>query len=359
MDVKRAKDFGLRILLSFGRLLVWVSALTFVLWSAGALFYFTLLPQWLNAIVALAYVVALAVLWFRVEKPTHWRAIAAGSIIAVYAITLIQQPSNVGNWAKDQAKLPSIEVKGSAVRIQNFRSTQFRSDEPDDVSYTEYAFDLQQIDSIWFTVQKFTALESMAHTFLSFGVTTPEGATYFGVSVEVRREGEELYNPVRGLYRAYEMMYVISDERDIVGARTNVRTEDRVHMYRVNATKEQARELFLDIAERVNGLTVQPEFYHTFLNNCTNSIVRHTYKFTPEPINWLDPRIVMPGYSDRFAFEKKLIGDFATESFESYKSRSRIDEIAREIGLSDSFSSDIRSRLEKQTTQEVSGEPGN
>ena len=49
----------------------------------------------------------------------------------------------------------------------------------------------------------------MAHTFLSFELDTPQGKHYFSISVEIRREENELFSPLAGLFRHYELMYVV------------------------------------------------------------------------------------------------------------------------------------------------------
>ena len=205
----------------------------------------------------------------------------------------------------------------------------------------EFEFQLDQLTDVWFLVQRFTALEGLAHTFITFRVTTPEGPKFFSVSVEIRREKGEIYSPVQGMYRQYELIYVFGSEEDLIGVRTVNRPNDRVFMYHVNASPSQVQTLFKEIAKRANKLNEAPEFYNTFLNNCTNNIVRHTYQLTPEPINWLDPRIVLPGFSDRFAFANDLIGD-RNQTFVELSEASRIDERARNHGIEPGFSEAIR-----------------
>ena len=211
-----------------------------------------------------------------------------------------------------------------------------------DANFETRQFPLSSVDSLWLVVQKFTAGEGLAHVFLSFGLkgAQPE---FFSVSVEIRREQFETYNPIRGLYRTYEMTHVVGDERDLFGVRTIHRPHDRVYLYRINANAEQVQELFQKLVERIAKLNQAPEFYNSVLNNCANGITRLTYELTPEPINWLDPRIVLPGYSAEFAFEKELIGDKADGgTFSDLNESARIDLIAREAGISEVFSQSIR-----------------
>lgn len=329
---------GYRLLVWFA----WASVLTFFVWSIGALYYLTTIWYPLRVILAAAYVIGAIVLFKRTPRRSTWLAWVAASILVVYATTLTQQPSNDRDWAADQVLAPEVSVSSDRnVRITNLRHSLFRSETDFDVRYRDFDFNLNELESVWFVVQKFTALEGVAHTFISFELKTPSGPQYFSVSVEVRREEGEVYSPFRGLYRQYEVIYVVGDERDVIGQRTVMRPTDRVHMYRVNATPAEVQELFLDVAKQIDKLNSQPEFYHTLLKNCTNEIVTHTYELTPKPINWLDPRLVLPGFSGKFAFSQGLVGK-PGQSFTQLQQQCRIDEVAREEGLTESFSEKIR-----------------
>ncbi len=78
----------------------------------------------------------------------------------------------------------------------------------------------------------------ICHTFLSFDFG-PDG--YVCISIETRMAKGQNYSALAGLYRQFELYYVIGDERDIVRVRTNYRLED-VYLYRlIVATPEKAR----------------------------------------------------------------------------------------------------------------------
>lgn len=319
--------------------LAWSSVLLFFVWTVGEIYYFTLLPPKIAGILGFAYLLSGIYLLFKWKA--NWLPIAATSIVLLFLIALIQRPSNQRVWDPDQAEMARVSIEGNEVLIQDFRSNEYRSESDYDAHFGEFAFQLDQLTDVWFLVQRFTALEGLAHTFLTFRVQTPDGPKFFSVSVEIRRELGEIYSPIQGMYRQYELIYVFGSEADLIGVRTVMRPEDRVFMYRANATPAQVQKLFVEIADRASGLHQSPEFYNTFLNNCTNNIVWHTYQLTPEPINWLDPRIVLPGFSDRFAFAKKLIGQ-PGQTFEELAEESRIDEKARLHGLKPGFSAAIR-----------------
>ena len=335
--MKTLKKVSYRLLILFA----WCSVLTFFCWSIGALYYFLLVPFPLRVLLAFAYVAGVVYLWRTTPNKSHWLSKIAFSIIVIYLLTLLQRPINDRDWVAEQSRLPRVTVDENQITIKNFRQNEYRTEQDFDVRYRDFEFDLDQIESVWFNVQKFTVLEGLAHTFVCFGLKNNEPDDYFGVSVEIRREKGETYSPIRGLYRQYELAYVVGHESDLVVMRTKIRRKDRIHMYRVNATPKQAQQLFMDIAGGMNRLAEKPQFYHTLLANCTNTIVRHTYKLTPEPINWMDPRIVVPGFSDRFAYANGLIGNEG-ETFTELRHKCRIDKIAQVVSDSENFSKAIR-----------------
>ena len=330
-----------RVFLWLAYALAWCSAAVLGVWAVGAIWYFQLLPGWVSKVLSIAFVSYFVWLWFAVKVKIVWLQRLAFAITGIYCLTFLQQPAVDRVWAADQAQLPKVSIEADQVRIQNFRTGQYRSESDFDVAYKEFNFKLSQLRGVWFLVQKFTWVEGLAHTFLTFEVETETGSEYFSVSVEIRREQGEAYSPIKGIYRNFELNYVIGDELDLIGVRTVMRPQDRVWMFPINSDSKSVQMLFVDIAQRMNQLAEQPEFYSTFFNNCTNNIVVHTYELTAEPINAWDSRIVLPGYSGRFAYEQALIGR-AGESYEQLLERCRIDLKARQHGLKTGFSQAIR-----------------
>ncbi len=281
-------------------------------------------------------------LLYRLARKRLWLTYAGAMIIAVWLISLLQQPTHNRQWARDQTVLSSIVIANSDVTISNFRNNVYRSESDFDVHRSDYQFKLGQLSNVWFIVQRFSASEGLAHVFLTFEISPDEAEpNYFAFSVEIRREEDEFFSPIQGLYRQYELNYIFGAERDLIGVRTIMRPEDRLFMYPVNASPQQVQKLFCSIADRTNQIQNRPEFYHTLLNNCMNGILRHTVELIPEEISWFDSRIILPGYSDRFAFEKGIIGT-AGQSLEELKQASRIDQRARDFGIHPGFSEAIR-----------------
>ena len=76
-----------------------------------------------------------------------------------------------------------------------------------------------------------------AHAFVSFGF---DDGGYVAISVEARREAGETYSPARGLMKQFEIMYVVGDERDLIGLRVarGVRRAGRPNRARLLAPRK-------------------------------------------------------------------------------------------------------------------------
>ncbi len=245
-------------------------------------------------------------------------------------------PSNNRDWAPDLAVLAYAEIDGDRVKVHNIRHCTYRTDDEYVVKHYDKTFDLDRITEVDFVVVPFQDAPSLAHTLLSFGF---EGGDYVSVSVEARREKEEKYSAVLGAMRQFELMYVVADERDVLVRRTKYRGAD-VYLYRTRATPEQARELFVDVMNRVNKLYREPEFYDSLTNNCTSNIVQHINRLRPGGLNLYDPRVLLPGYADHLAYDLGLLD--RSKSFEQLREEARINARANRYADRKNFSELIR-----------------
>jgi hypothetical protein len=237
--------------------------------------------------------------------------------------------------------LPLAEVRGSQVTVRNVRNSQYFANDMYLVDYYDKTFDLNAVRSVDFIVVPFAGMPALAHTMLSFTIGGPNGKPeHLAVSVEVRKERGELYNPLKGSANQYELIYVLADERDVIQYRTNFNGED-VLLYRATASPEDARLLLTDVLERVNEIAKRPEFYDTLTNNCTTNIVRHINRIRPNRI-LPDPRVLLSGYADELAYDQGLIERHGT--FQQTKQRAYINPLAHRYAGREDFSELIRQR---------------
>ena len=123
---------------------------------------------------------------------------------------------------------------------------------------------LSHVTGLDFYVSYFTE-GPVGHTFVSFLF---DNAQPLSISIETRPEVGEGFAPVASLFKQFELIYLVGEERDIVGVRTNHRREP-VYLYHLNTSPDDTRRLFLVYLKRINELADHPEFYNLLTNSCT------------------------------------------------------------------------------------------
>ncbi len=258
------------------------------------------------------------------------------ALIVLVAVFLARSPSNEREWMPDFAVLPGIEIEGDRLSIRNIRNSRYDAQARATVSHYDREFDLGELESVWFILSPFRDdWRGPAHSFLSFGFAD---STFLAVSVEARKEVGESYSIWRGLFRSFELTYLIGDERDLIPLRTNI-WKDEVFVYPAKASPEKAREMLLDVLERAVELQERPEFYNTLTMNCTTALRDHVNRIAPGkvPPSW---KLVFTGYSDELAMDAGLIdwdGDI-----DSARRRFRVNERAMRHAHDPRFSLRIR-----------------
>ncbi|MBW3565719.1 MAG: DUF4105 domain-containing protein [Acidobacteria bacterium] len=278
------------------------------------------------------------------RRPAWVRWLALGTapillIIVAWAVHgLIVHPSNDRDWTIDQSRLATAEIDEPLVTIRNIRNFRYRSETDFEPAWYDATFDLRELENVWFVVEPFGSWRGLAHTFVSFGF---EDQKYVAFSVEIRKEKGEAYSPLKGLWRQYELMYVVGDERDLIGLRANHRNND-VYLYPVRTTRRRAQRMFLEMVRRANQLAANPEFYNTITNACTTNLVDHVNLVAPDRIP-LRAGVIFPGYSDRLARQLGLIDTELPP--DELRARFRINEPAGEHAGAEDFSVRIREHL--------------
>ena len=250
----------------------------------------------------------------------------------------LQRPSHAREWIPEQAVLPAIRIEGDSVLIEGFRSFIYTAIGHYTSGYDTRRLDLNQLTGVWFVLTPFAkSWRGPAHSFVTFGFADSQ---YVAISVEARKEPGESYGPVSGALRRYELMYVIGDERDLIGQR--VLQDSPVYLYPIQAPLDRIRELFVAMLERAEALRQQPEFYNTLINNCTSNLVDHVNRIVPGaiPPGW---KTVLPGYIDEVGMRLGLID--TRLALEAARERFRINEAGRRHLRDPGFSLRIRESL--------------
>jgi hypothetical protein len=273
------------------------------------------------------------------------RGLAIAGLIVVVPLLVgwgalqLRQPSLDRDWTVDNARLPEARFDGSVATVRNVRNFDWRTNTEFTERWDTRQYDLAKLESVWFMVVPFGDFRGPAHTFLSFGFAdSSSGTQYVAISVELRKEVGETYHPVRGLFREYELAYVVGDERDLVRVRSNVR-RDSVYLYRVRTTPEQGRTLFRAMLERADRQRILPEFYNTLTNSCTSNIVDHVNAIAPRSVPF-SYKLLLPAFSDELAYDLGLLD--TTKPFADLKRNAFINDVAMAAADDPDFSAKIR-----------------
>ncbi len=324
-----------RWLKGIGTVLLWLCLLAMAGWSILAIYYSNLSPGTRPVAAALFGVTSLGILLF-VRPRRRGTAIFLALFALLVAWWFTIPPSNDRDWQPDLAVLSWAEITGDKVTIHNIRNCDYRTETDFTVRHYDKTFDLAKLKRVDFFLI-YWGSPSIAHTMVSFDF---EGQGNVCFSIETRKEKGEDYSTVKGFFRQYEIIYVVADERDVVRLRTNYRKED-VYLYRLNASPEIARKVFLHYLGEVNRLKERPEWYNALTSNCTTSIRQHTKLYNPNAR--LDWRMIVNGYIDEMLYERKLLD--TSLPFAELKKRSYINPRAQAADTDPVFSQRIRAGL--------------
>lgn len=290
-----------------------------------------------RVVLALVYALVVILAPWRSERPARGLAVAAvlASVVAVW--WSLQAPSADRPWAEAASRTPRATIDGDLVTIHDVRNFRWKADDAWVADWYDATYDVSRIEGGDFILTRFTEMEGIAHVMAGFRFSDDR---FLNLSVEIRREEGETYDPIGGLFRQYEVMMVAADERDTLGLRTLV-WNDPTWVFPLSAGPEKTGEFFLDMVARMNELHEEPEWYNTLTNSCSTSLAAAYERVARVrlPVDW---RIVLPGYSDRVVEELGLLEDGLTAG--EARARYAVNELARDAGLGEGFSSRIRGR---------------
>jgi hypothetical protein len=321
-----------------GRIVAGAALLTLtavaVFWAVLALHFAPLVaPPWgdgLAALMLLATIVAFARLHL---IQAGLAALFAPALVLVSFLLL--RPTNDRPWETEYAVLASATRDGEMLHVSNIRNFAWTSATTATAGYYDATFDLSDVQGVDL-VMSYWGGDTIAHVFVSFAFSD---GRHLAVSVETRRAAGQDYSTLGGFFRNYELIYVIADERDLIGVRTNMRHE-RVYLYRLQAAAQAPRLLLLSYLEKANALAKTPEFYNTLADNCTSNVISRVAAMPGSagrpPYSW---KLLLSGYTDSYAYDLGRLDH--NLPFPELKLRSRIVH-GTEASIGSDFSSVIR-----------------
>ena len=305
------------------------------MWVALAIHYHVrgLKLRWLASLVPLIIVgVSLTLLPMRPWALAVW----FGLLLVTMLWWLSLRPRSDRDWRTGMDVLPQVELEGDILRIRQFRNFRYMASGELLPQYEERTFDITKLSSLDYFLSHWSG-PFIAHTLVSFGF---DDGQFLMLSVEARLERWQSYSPIRGMFRSYEIIYLLGDEKDIIGLRTNIRRE-RVYLYRVRMSRLEVRQLLVDYLARVEKLKERPEWYNSITSNCTTNLFYHGRNRVPW---WLMPHFFLNGLSARAMYLRGFLDQ--SLPFKELHSRSEIRERALAAGDAANFSQQIRTHLD-------------
>lgn len=305
------------------------------LWATLAIHYSNLPWSWARTLLAAAF--AAFSLWALFRARARWaRPVFGALFVAVVIWEMLIPPSHARTWRPEVAVLPRAFVDGDRVRITGVRDFSFRSRDDFTPRHIEREVQLSHLTSVDLLISYWGTDDGpVAHTFLSFNFDNAEPVS---ISIEARPEEGEGYNPVASIFKQFELIYIVGEERDLIGSRVGHRRE-AVFLYPIRTSPEGVRRLFLVYMQRLNELADEPEWYSLLKSNCTLNVIRYARASGWETSRF-NVRHYLNGWVDRYLFGTGILGTGL--SFQELRARARIREELRPGELSAEFSRRIR-----------------
>ena len=252
------------------------------------------------------------------------------------------QPSNDKAFLPQFEKQPIVDINGDIITINNLRDFRYQAsftggDNIIEARYIERQYKLSEVKQLWYGISHF-AEHGFAHVFLSFEFSDGQ---FLVVSVEARLEQQHSdgYHPLKGLLRQYQKTLVLATEEDVIGLRTHIRKE-QLYLYPVTLSQLRLKALLLNHLRSSEDLLDNPSFYNTFSDNCMTGLLKVTSTLN-HWWQWLDYRIILPGYSDQLLFQYEEDQQHSKLDFTAWQQQHLINPAHSTID-SPRFSLDIR-----------------
>lgn len=253
-------------------------------------------------------------------------------------LILLKQPSHERSWEKESKIMPEVIISGDTVTIKNVRDFTYSTSSITNYNYVDRTINISDIEKAYFIIEPFSSWKAVGHTFLTFDIKDQEPIAF---SVEARREDDESYSALRGLFNTYETWYVWGNETDLI-TRRGLYLDHPLHMYQLDIPQESAQKLFTGLVEKTISISQEPKFYNTLLTNCTNELAKISNFVTPGKIPF-HYSLFLTGYSDEYLYKLGLIKN--SLPFTELEQKNYITNIVKEFYSAEDFSNKLREHI--------------
>jgi hypothetical protein len=316
-------------------LAVWIVLVIWTAWCVGAIIFDFPIKSGAKP-AAIGFVLILLGLIYFVRGATRKAISAAALLLLLTVCWRTIKPSNERAWQADVAQTAWADIQGDEVTLHNVRDCDYRTETDYTPHWETRTVHLSQITGIDLAID-YWGSPWIAHPIVSFQFADAPPLCF---SIEVRKTLGQTYSAIGGLYRQFELIYIVAVERDVIRLRTNYRKED-IYLYRTTIAPADARRRFLEYIRALNALREKPRWYNAITTNCTTSIREQHPQNERIPWDW---RILLNGKADEMMYERHAIVTGGLP-FAELKARSLINARAHAANDSPDFSKLIREGL--------------
>jgi hypothetical protein len=234
--------------------------------------------------------------WFGAHPLRPALASIAAILLLGSAASVTGPPRADRDWHPYLSRTAQVRLGEGHFSVTPVSDWSYARHGPTSETYGDAAFPLNQLQNVWFVLEPQPGSQLAAHTLLLFEF---EGDRLLGLTIEARREHNEDYSALRGIFNAFELAYVWGTARDFLTRRA-VMLDHEVFVYPVAITDAQERVLLTRLLERTQALEQQPRYYNTLFSNCTNELAKAA------GFHWA-PAYVLTGRSDEYLFRRGVI----------------------------------------------------
>ena len=262
------------------------------------------------------------------------------AILALGSAACVTGPARADrDWYPYLARTVNVGVSGARFEVSPISDWSYAPEGPTEERYFDAAYDLTDLREVWFMLEPQPGSQLAAHTLLLFEFA---GDRLLGLTIEARRERNEDYSALRGVFNAFELAYVWGTARDFLTRRV-VMLDHEVFVYPIAISDAQKRMLLTRLLQRTEALETTPRYYNTITSNCTNELAKAA------GFHWA-PAYIFTGRSDEYLFRRGIIpGD----SFVQAHARSDLTDFVRALNNVPAASFDAALLAELRRRNEV------
>ncbi len=246
-------------------------------------------------------------------------------ILVIFISNKLKIPSLDRDWSEDSKILPSISINENIIEIKNIRDWRYDSEKVLSKDYYDETFNLDEVEKTYLLFNPFGKWDGVGHSFFLFEFSDGK---VISVSIEARREKDEEFNSIKGLFNKYELWYAYGSAADFITRRAVHYEDHELNMYPLLISKEASRNLFLDLAQQAQELETKAKFYNTLTSNCTNLLMDSANRTKKGSVPFHYSRL-FTGYADDYMHKLGFIPN--DQSFEEINKKFRIDLQVQEI----------------------------